>query len=203
MLHQQHRDLQAVADVADQRTQAVQFFVVQAASGLVEQQQLRLRGQGACQLHPLLRAKRQVAHHAVGLGLQAQKFDQLIGLGRRLRFHLRHTGQAKRIAQKTRMVLAVATHQHVLAHGHGFEQRQVLEGAADAQTGHAVARQLVERLAVPGDGAAVAHIQAREAIEQGAFARAVGANQGTNLAPMHIERHPVQGHDAAKADRNT
>ena len=46
---------------------------------------------------------------------------------------------------------AMAADHDVVAHGHAAEQRQVLEGAADAERGHAMARLIEQRVAVEGD----------------------------------------------------
>ena len=121
---------QAIADVAYQRPQALEFLVIEAGRGLVQQQQLGLGGERARQLDALLRAERQIGHGALGHAAQIEKIDQRLGVGARLGLDARRARQAKRIAQKARMVLAVAADQRVLAHGHGAKQRQILKRPA-------------------------------------------------------------------------
>lgn len=55
MLDQQNGDAAVVADLADQVAENVDFLVIEAAGGLVEQQDLRLGGQRARQFDALLR----------------------------------------------------------------------------------------------------------------------------------------------------
>ena len=59
MLDQQHGDLPLVAHPADQGAELADLLVVEPAGRLVEQQQLRLRGEGAGQFDPLAGAERQ------------------------------------------------------------------------------------------------------------------------------------------------
>ncbi len=58
MLDQQHGHLAVVADAADQVAEDIDFFVVEAAGGLVEQQDFRVGGQCARQFDALLGAER-------------------------------------------------------------------------------------------------------------------------------------------------
>ncbi|MNE49780.1 hypothetical protein D3C80_1443220 [compost metagenome] len=150
-----------------------------------------------------MRAERQVGHGALGHAAQIEEIDQGLGAFTRLGLDARRARQPQGIAQKARVVLAVAAHQRVLAHGHAAKQRQVLESAAYANARHAVARHARQRVAVEADAAAIAFVEARQTVEQSALARAVGAYQSANLAALHIEGHAVQRHDAAEAYRNT
>ncbi len=60
MLDQKDGEVEAVADRGDQLAQPVDLFMVQAAGGLVEQQELRLARERAGQLDALLRGEGQV-----------------------------------------------------------------------------------------------------------------------------------------------
>ncbi len=95
----------------------------------------------------------------------------------------------------------VADH-HVVEHAHAAEQGQVLEGAADAERGNAMARHGKQRAAVEGDLAAVAIVQARDAVEERRLARAVGPDQADDAPARHLERHAVESDDAAEAHRH-
>ena len=59
VLDEQHGELQLVAQPADERRELLDLLVVQAARGLVEQQQPRLRDERARELDALQRAERQ------------------------------------------------------------------------------------------------------------------------------------------------
>ena len=58
VLHQQHRQLQPLAQRPNQRSDGAHFLMVQAARRLIEQQQLRIGGERARELDALLRAER-------------------------------------------------------------------------------------------------------------------------------------------------
>ena len=56
-------------------------------------------------------------------------------------------------------------------------------------------------MAVPVDGAAIGLDQADDGVERGAFARAVGADEGDDLPGGHIKADAAQRVDAAVANR--
>ena len=59
MLDQEHGDAQLVADRADESAELRHLVVIEAAGGLIEQQELRLRGERARELDALARRKGQ------------------------------------------------------------------------------------------------------------------------------------------------
>ena len=61
MLDQQDGDVRGRRGCADQLAEPWDLLVIEAAGRLVEQEQLRLGGERARQLDPLLRAERQTA----------------------------------------------------------------------------------------------------------------------------------------------
>ena len=65
MLDQQQRHPALVADASEQLAEFVDFVVIEAAGGLIEQQQLRPRGQRPRQLDAFLRPERQIGDAAV------------------------------------------------------------------------------------------------------------------------------------------
>ena len=85
MLDQEDGHLAFVANAADQVAEDVDFFVVEAAGGLVEQQDLRIGGQRARQFDAFLGAERQTGNRDVGDILEveiAEDFvDALVELG--------------------------------------------------------------------------------------------------------------------------
>ena len=147
VLHQQHGQPQPVAQRQDQVAQASQLLMVEAAGRLVQQQQLRAAGQGARQLHALLRAEGQVGHAALCHARQLQQGHQRLRLGAGFFLAPAHAGQAQGVAHKAGVLVAVRAQAHVVGHRHAGKQGQVLEGTAHAQRGHAVARQRGQRLA--------------------------------------------------------
>ena len=89
---------------------------------------------------------------------------------------------------------------HVVEHGHALEQRDVLEGARDPELGALVrlAAPVMSR-AVEADAAARGRVDAADAVEDAGLARAVGADDGEELAALDLEAHPGEGGDAAEA----
>ena len=65
MLHEQHRELQLLAQAADQALQLLDFLVVEAARGLVEEEQAWLRGERAGELDSLERAEGEAGRRPV------------------------------------------------------------------------------------------------------------------------------------------
>ena len=80
MFDQQDGDVALVADAADQVAEHIDFFVVEAAGGLVEQQDLRIGRQRARQLDAFLGAERQAGHHGVGDVLEIEIGEDLVDL---------------------------------------------------------------------------------------------------------------------------
>ena len=80
------------------------------------------------------------------------------------------------------------------------EERQVLEGAADAEAGDAMRRHGEQRPAVKLDLSAAGNVEPAHAVEERRLAGAVGADEADDLALADVEGHAVQGHDAAEPD---
>ena len=94
---------------------------------------------------------------------------------------------ADRLHQQIAFDFQVAARHDVVEHAHAFEQCQVLEGARHAHDGHLVAVHVREGLAAKGDGALLRRVDTVDAIEHGAFAGAVGADDGADLVLFDIE----------------
>src|ERR1700687_2154547 len=73
MLDHQHRELEALAQLADQRADRAPFLWVQSARRLIEQQELRLRRERTAELDALLRAERQLGYARIGDALEAEQ----------------------------------------------------------------------------------------------------------------------------------
>ncbi|MNR08512.1 hypothetical protein D3C85_1246740 [compost metagenome] len=75
----------------------------------------------------------------------------------------------------------------------------MLEGAAHAHARDGAGRYAVDALATEQHLAGSRGVDARELVEQGALAGAVGADQGEDLAGAHLQVHVVVGHQATEA----
>ena len=89
---------------------------------------------------------------------------------------------------------------NVVEHRKIGKQRDVLEGAADADLGDPVRRARQDALAFHQDVAGARLIEPAEAIEQRRLAGAVRPDQAEDLALMHVEGHAIQRDDAAEHD---
>jgi hypothetical protein len=96
----------------------------------------------------------------------------------------------------------VAADHDVVEHRHVREQRQVLEGAADAEAGAVVDRGAPERLAHVDELAAARPIAAGDAVEHRGLAGAVGADDGKNLPALDMKTDVGQRLHAAETDRD-
>ena len=80
------------------------------------------------------------------------------------------------------------------------KQRDVLEGAADADFGDPVRRARQDALAFHQDVAGARLVEPGEAVEERRLAGAVRSDQAEDLALVHVERHAIQRDDAAEHD---
>ena len=149
-------------------------------------------------LDPFLDAEGEAHHRGVGDGLEIEEGDQLVGALAELGLLPLDPGQPQGVAQMVAPGAAVPPDHDVLAHGHGAEEGEVLEGSADAEIGDAVGRRPQQRAALEEDVALVRGVEAAEAIEKGGLAGAVGADQADDLPLVDVEGDAVESDDAAE-----
>ena len=77
VLDQEQREVEVVAQAADQRPQLLDLLVVEAARRLVEQEQLRAGGERTGELDPLLRAVGKLGRLVVREAGEADVLDEL------------------------------------------------------------------------------------------------------------------------------
>ena len=141
------------ADVADPLDQIGALGGVHAGRRLVEQQQARLGGQSAGDLHQTLRPVGKAGGGQVGLVCQPHRGQGLHGpLPGGLLFAAL-VGKTQTAGPQSRALVPVAADENVLEHGHVHVDAQVLEGAGHAQAGGVGRRQLGDVLAGEPDGA--------------------------------------------------
>ena len=163
---------------------------VDAGKRLVQQDEARLRGQRARDLHAPPLAARQRRRRRVAQLLDAQVVQQAVS--------------SSSIA-RPRQRPAVGVHlqlEHgadVLLHGQLAEDRGLLRQVGQAQARAAVDRQALHRLAVDADLAGVGTHQADHHVEAGRLAGAVGAEQAHHLAGAHGQVHVLHDHARAVA----
>jgi hypothetical protein len=92
----------------------------------------------------------------------------------------------------------VDAHQHVVEHAHGWEEGQVLKGAADAELGDVVGRRRDDRLSLEEDVALLGCVQPPQAVEERGLPGPVRADQRDDGARRHIEGRRRDGLQAAE-----
>src|SRR5213594_283190 len=154
----------------------------------------------ARQLDALERAERQPGGGVRGDGRQVEEREQLARALADLRLLAPHPRQAQRVAEEVAARATVDADHHVLEHGERREQREVLEGAADAEVGDAVRRQRQQRAVAEADVPPLWRVEPAQAVEQRRLAGAVGADEPDDLALGHVEGDAVERDDASEAD---
>ena len=140
VLDHEHGHAPLLVEVDDEAGHVLLFLEVHARHRLVEQDQLGLQRHGARQLDALAEAVGELARHRLADVLDLQEVDDLLDLAP-VRDLLapgaaeppQHPGREAPTQQ------VVAADHDVLEHRHVPEQRQVLEGAADADRARACA----------------------------------------------------------------
>ena len=199
MLDPDDGEVQLVAHAADQPRHVLDLAFGQAGGHLVQQQQPRPRRQRHADLQQPLLAGRDGGGRQVGQLGQADQLEDAVGRaqrpGHRLFLAPEHV-LARPAAGELQAELDVVAHRHL---GKGARR---LEGARHAVRGKAVG-------ALAGQVAAIGHqpargqrLHARDGIEEGGLAGAVGADDAHQLAGMETRAHRVHGGQAAEAHRD-
>ncbi|MGY3290410.1 hypothetical protein ACVWWP_003477 [Bradyrhizobium sp. LM3.6] len=167
---------------------------------LVEENEARLQCHGAGELDALAQAVGEGAGRRLSHRLEVEEVDDLLDLAAVLEFFLARAGEPVQRAREEIVLQQVMAADHdVVEHAHVVEQRQVLEGAADAERSARVGRQagdvaaLVEQLAF---GRLVA---AGNTVHDRGLAGAVGADDREQLAIPDGEADIGQRTDAAES----
>src|SRR5665213_3746314 len=91
-------------------------------------------------------------------------------------------------------------HHDVLPRRHGAEESEVLEGAADAERGDAMARHREEIAPLEPDRPAFRLVEPAQAVEQRRLAGAVGADEAADRTACNRKRDLVERDNAAEPD---
>jgi hypothetical protein len=177
----------ARVQLADQPDQLRDRPLIDAAGHLVQQQDARLRGEGARQLEALALARGQRAGVRLRLVGESDPADQLACPLPRVP----HVPRARERA-----------HHHVVQHGHPREGAQLLERPRNPAAADRVRRQPRQRRTVEPHLPLVGMVEAGDDLEQGGLAGAVGADDPDQLAGRHVEGDPAVGRDAAEPLRH-
>jgi hypothetical protein len=176
------------------------LFMVEAAGGLVEQQDFRIGGQCPCELDTLLGAERQAGNGGVRDVFEVKIGEDLVDLGVDRGLGAADPAEFQRVADDIAGGAGVGADAHIVEHREIGKQRYVLEGAADADLGDPVRRPPEDAPAFHQDVAGARLIKPAQAVEQRGLAGAVRSDQAEDLALMHVEGDAVQRDDAAEHD---
>ena len=94
---------------------------------------------------------------------------------------LAHHRQPKRIGDEARAPEMMRADQYIVPHAHPAEQCDILEGAAEAQAGHAMAAEVLQRATLEQDVAVGVAVEAADAVEQRGLAGTVRPDQAAYL----------------------
>ncbi len=171
--------------------------MAQARGRLVEQQHRGLAGERAGDLDDPLLPQGQRRRAGVRMLAEPAALDLLARLGKQRRLFA--TVEPEHGREPAATPAPVRSERDVLQHAARAEQPHVLEGAAEAErrefargaAGHGLSHQAhLARAGIVDSG---------DHVEEGALAGAVGADEGMDLAGLHIHRHRVVRHQAAEA----
>src|SRR3546814_5862300 len=131
---------------------------------------------------------------------QPQLVEQRHGLVPQHRLAPPYADQPQRIADEVAGGAGVGADQHIVEHRELGEQRQVLEGAAEAGAADAVGRALQDRPAIDPDGAGVDLVDPADAVEQCGLAGPVRSDEAGDCPAPHAERATVPRYATAERD---
>ena len=188
VLHEQDGQLELVAQAADECAQALDLLVVQAAGGLVEQEQPGPGGERPRQLDPLERAEGQARGGPVRVPGDADELE-------RLERGAPHGAFPREARDRVR------ADEHVLEHRHRREELDVLERARDPELDHPARRGAQGRAAVEDDVAGVEPVEPGDDVERRRLAGAVRADEPGDRPLRDVQGDVVEGDDPAEAKR--
>ena len=182
VLDEEHRELEVVADPPDEGTELGDFLVVQAARGLVEEEQPRLCDERASELDALLDPVRQRRRRKQRAIAETHDVEHLV------RLLLPHASTSP-----------VRPDEHVLEHRHRAEELDVLERPRDALPDDPVRRRPQDRGAVEQHLPGVRLVEPGDDVERSRLARAVRPDEPGDVPLFDVEGDAVERDDAAEA----
>ena len=172
--------LQLVHD-AEQR---LDFVRGQRGGRLVQDQHLAVCGDGLCDFHHLHLCDAQAAQLCVGVDVQLQLFQQVIGIF--IHLGMVHDGDG------TSLLGGIAAQPDVLCHGAGRDGLQLLMHHCDAAVQCIQRGGDVDLLAFVLDLALIHLVNAEHAFHQGGLTGTVLAHQGHDFAGAELQLRVVQ-----------
>ena len=198
VLDQHDGDAALLVDVQDVARHVLLLVLVHAAHRLVEQQHLGLQRQRAPQLHALPEAVGERGGRLLAQVLQLQELDDLLAGGAMADLLALRQAPIEHAAEHARAHAHVAAEHQVVEHGEAAEQGDVLERARHAERRDLARRPARDVAALEHDAAGIRLVEAGDHVEQRGLAGAVGADDREDAALGDVDRHAVDGGDAAE-----
>src|SRR5215468_6238036 len=198
VLDQDHGDAPLLVDVEDEARHVLLLLVIAAAHRLVEEQDLRVEGQGPAELDALLQAVGQGAGGPAPEVLDPQEIDDVFDALAVLDLFLLGEPPVGEGTQHAGLHVYVAAEQEIVEDGHAPEEGDVLEGAGDAELGDLAGGQVGDVAALADDPAGVGVVEAADHVEDGRLAGAVGPDDREDFALLGLQGNPGDRLDTAK-----
>ena len=198
VLDDQEGDAEFLAEAANVVADSHQQRRVDARRRLVEQDHLRMRHQRAPQLEQLALPAGERAGLRVGHSLQRDQLQHLVRPLLQRLLLAPHPPRRQPVAPDLLAVLIRLSQHHVLQHRHRLQLLRNLERAHQAAAEDAVRRHAGDLLAGKPHPPAAGPQKARQTVETGRLARAVGTDQPRDHAPLDREARAVHRAQAAE-----
>ena len=174
------------AEVADDGEEEALLLLGEGRGGLVHDHDAGTGAEGAGDFHELLLGHGEGAHFGFGGNLGAEAGEPLLG-----------SGAAGGPIDPRAGGRGFEAEREIFGDGEVGEQGRLLVNTGDAERARGRRREVGDALAGEGEGAAVGLMRAGDDLNERAFARAVLAEQGVDLARLKIEIHAAKRTHAA------
>ena len=193
-----HEDGQVVliADLHDEVGQLLRLLRVHTGCRLIEEQQLRLRRECACDLEAALESVRKARRDIILVLIEALLPEKLLGLCPHALLFL--PVQAQRRAEDIVLRTEMPGDQYVIEDRQIREETDVLEGPGDAELRDGIRSVATKIAAAELYGAGGRGIDAGDAVERGRLTGTVRADQGDDLAAVDLKREAIDRAYAAE-----
>jgi hypothetical protein len=196
--HDRHAEL--FVEIDDVACHVLLFLEIHPGHRLIEQDQPRLQRHGAREFDPLAQTVGQRAGGGLAHRLQVEEVDDLLDLAAMLELFAPRPGQPVQRSRDEIVLQQMMSPDHdVVEHAHMMKQREVLEGAADAEPGPRVGIERGDVLPAIEQLPFGRPVAARDAVDDRGLAGAVGADDREQLAVVDAETDFGERTHAAKA----
>src|SRR5262249_21570026 len=189
--------------IEDEAAHVLLLLEIHPGHRLVEQEQVRLHGERAPELHPLLQTVRQFPDLDLADMLDLEKVDDLLDATALFDLFRERRADPYQLPQEAAAHLQRAPGHDVVERRHALEQRHVLKSPRNATQPGLVGPHGRSRPSLEGDAALLRVIEAVDDVEQRGLAGAIGADDGADLAFADVEGNAADRLDPAEGERDS